>query len=234
MAVRDDPGKEIDRPFAASDDPSKEIDRPFAAGDDPDERIVDPFAVVGDLLAGSVAAVAQSDDLGAPRDRSGGAIATPAAATEAGSAASVAHCSPFLTAGSGGGTNTAALTRSRALFYKLPLSLGLVLGLLAGRPALAEKTVHGAVVPGGSREVGQDRYRSPEGYEETLKFYWKTYSSEHYPRKHIADLPGVRAVHIVNPGRGGWDGLNIYELNGETRIFVVARAQPPRPSKKHR
>ncbi|HUB08067.1 MAG TPA: hypothetical protein VMB50_13750 [Myxococcales bacterium] len=128
------------------------------------------------------------------------------------------------------------MTRSRALFYKLPLSLGLALGLLAGRPSLAsEKTVHGAILPGGSREVGEDRYRSPEAFEETLKFYAKTYSQERYPRRRIADLPGVRAIHLENPGHGGWDGLNIYELNGETRIFVLARAQTPRPAKrKHR
>ncbi|MHB8419884.1 MAG: hypothetical protein ACYDCL_17560 [Myxococcales bacterium] len=141
----------------------------------------------------------------------------------------------FLTLVASDGRKAAALTRPLALSYKLPLSLGLALGLIAARPSFAsEKTVHGAVLPVGSREVGEDRYRSPEGYEETLKFYWKTYSPERYPRQHIADLPGVRAVHIANPGRGGWDGLNIYELDGETRIFVLARAQPPKPARKRR
>ena len=123
------------------------------------------------------------------------------------------------------------MTLSRALTYKLPLSLGLAAGLCAlgvSLPATAaEKTVHGAILPGGSREVGQDRYRSPDGFEETLKFYAKAYSWEHYPRQHIAELPGVRAIHLANPNRsGGWEGLNIYELNGETRIFVLARSQP--------
>ena len=115
------------------------------------------------------------------------------------------------------------LTRFPTLLYKLPLSLTLGLALCAP-PALAEKTVHGAILPAGSREVGTDRYRSPEGFQETLKFYGKTYSPERFPRVEIADLPGVRAVHLSNPERrGGWDGLNIYELNGETRIFVLAR-----------
>jgi hypothetical protein len=136
------------------------------------------------------------------------------------------------------GRRAVALTPSRALTYKLPLSIGLAAVLscvcLAVPAAASEKTVHGAIIPGGSREVGQDRYKSPEGFEDTLKFYSKAYSWEHYPRQHIADLPGVRAIHLGNPNRsGGWDGLNIYELNGETRIFVLARNQAAK-SHRHR
>ncbi len=98
------------------------------------------------------------------------------------------------------------------------------LGLSLARPAVAEKTDRGAVLPSGAREVGQDRFRSPEGYEETLRFYGKIYSKERFPRRPIASLPGLRAVHIDNPnGRQGWEGLNVYELNGETRIYVLAQ-----------
>ncbi len=140
--------------------------------------------------------------------------------------------SPPLTLAAVDGRRAVALTPSRALTYKLLLSIALGVSALCGSsPALAsEKTVHGAILPGGAREVGQDRYRSPEGFEETLKFYSKAYSWEHYPRQHIADLPGVRAIHLANPNRSGaWEGLNIYELNGETRIFVLARSQPAKP-----
>jgi hypothetical protein len=128
------------------------------------------------------------------------------------------------------------LTRSRPLTYKLPLSLGLAvwLGGFAAPAIASEKTELGAILPGSAREVGQNRYRSPGGYEETLKFYTKTYSAERYPRRRIADLPGVRAIHLENPNRGSeWEGLNIYELNGETRIFVLSRQQTPK-SHRHR
>jgi hypothetical protein len=91
-------------------------------------------------------------------------------------------------------------------------------------PARAEPLVHGAIVPNGAHQVGKDRYQSPSGYAETLKFYSKVYSVEHYPRKAVADLPGVRAIHLVNGGHGDWDGLNIYEFNGVTRIFVLPRS----------
>ncbi len=95
--------------------------------------------------------------------------------------------------------------------------------LLGTAPALAEQTSHGAILPSGSHEVGKDRFQSPSPYGDTMKFYWKTYAPEHYPRKPVADLPGVRATHIENPGRGGWEGLNVYEVNGSTRIFVLTR-----------
>ena len=46
-----------------------------------------------------------------------------------------------------------------------------------------------------------------------------------YPRRPITDTPAVKAVHIENPDAkpGQWDGLNVYELKNETRIFVLLR-----------
>jgi len=110
------------------------------------------------------------------------------------------------------------------------LALALATAAPAAR-ALAEPTLHGAILPSGAREVGKDRFQSPSAYLDTVKFYSKIYSAERYPRTSIADLPDVRAVHIANPGRGGWDGLNIYELNGSTRIFVLPREASPKTRK---
>ncbi len=97
-------------------------------------------------------------------------------------------------------------------------------GLFSLAASAAEPSAHGAILPTGAHQVGKDRYQSPSGFGETMKFYSKVYSVEHYPRKSIADLPGVRAVHLFNEGRGDWEGLNIYELNGSTRIFVIPRS----------
>jgi hypothetical protein len=96
---------------------------------------------------------------------------------------------------------------------------------MTATPARAASTVlyKGAILPSGSHEVGEDRFRSPSGYSETLAFYAKQYKTN--PRKQIINQPGIRAVHIVNESRSGeWEGLNVYELDGETRIYVVARA----------
>ena len=103
--------------------------------------------------------------------------------------------------------------------------------LLWASIALAAKdlTVRGAILPAGSQQVGEDRFRSPSNYADTVQFYSKIYKTN--PRKTIINQPGIRAVHIVNDSKGEWEGLNVYELEGETRIFVVFRDTPKAPEK---
>ncbi len=102
-------------------------------------------------------------------------------------------------------------------------ALAAVFLLLPGFALAAEKA-GGAVVPDESVRIGENRFRSPRSYEETLKFYRAVYGPR-YTRRPIADTPSVKAVHIDNPDAkpGQWDGLNVYELKGETRIFVLLK-----------
>ncbi len=99
---------------------------------------------------------------------------------------------------------------------------------LAGRAA-------GALLPDEARPIGENRYRVDRTYDDTLKFYRSVYPPARYPRKPIANQPGIKAMHIDNPEvkPGGWDGLNVYELRGETRVTVLVapaedRARKPR------
>ena len=103
--------------------------------------------------------------------------------------------------------------------YKAALA---ALGIALPAASLAEK-VAGAVLPDGARPVAENRYRAERTYEETLRFYKSVYPPTRYPTKTIASLPGVRAVHIDNPEArpGTWEGLNVYEAHGETRVFVL-------------
>ena len=104
--------------------------------------------------------------------------------------------------------------------YKAALAvLFLALPALAG----AEK-VAGAVLPDESEKVGENRYRVPKSYEETLKFFKAVYGPR-YTRRAIAETPTVKAVHIENPDAkpGKWEGLNVYELKNETRVFVLVK-----------
>jgi hypothetical protein len=90
--------------------------------------------------------------------------------------------------------------------------------------ALAAEKAGGAIVPDDSVKIGENRFRSPRSYEETLKFYRGVYGPR-YIRRPIADMPGVKAVHIENPDAkpGQWEGLNVYELKTEARIFVLVK-----------
>jgi hypothetical protein len=102
-------------------------------------------------------------------------------------------------------------------------ALAAVFLLLPGLAPAVEKA-GGAVVPDESVKVGENRFRSPRSYDETLKFYRSVYGPR-FTRRPIADMPGVKAVHIENPDAkpGQWEGLNVYEVKSETRIFVLVR-----------
>lgn len=91
---------------------------------------------------------------------------------------------------------------------------------------LAEPKVAGATLPDGAEKVSENRYRVPKSYEETLRFFRQTYGGR-YARRPIADQAGVKAVHIENPDAkpGQWEGLNVYELKGEVRIFVLVKGK---------
>jgi hypothetical protein len=100
--------------------------------------------------------------------------------------------------------------------------------LLLGFPgvSLAER-VAGAVLPDEAVKVGENRFSIPRSYDDTLKFYRSVYAPGKYRRRPIADQPTVKAVHIENPDAkpGVWEGLNVYEVKGETRVFVLVRAR---------
>ncbi len=101
----------------------------------------------------------------------------------------------------------------------------LVASLLLLAPGLASAlNVAGATLPDEAKKVGENRYQLTRDYEQVLKFFRTTYSAR-YTRRPIADQPGVKAVHIANPDAkpGQWEGLNVYELKGEVRVFVLVK-----------
>jgi hypothetical protein len=124
----------------------------------------------------------------------------------------------------------------RALYKARPFA-AVVAGLLA--VAARADVVGGAQIPDGAQRVGENRYRAPGDFEETLKYYRAVYSAGSYPRKSIVNQPGVKAVHISNPSGRNFAGLNIYEANDEVRIYIVPlesaakpKRAPAKPAKK--
>ncbi|MBL9036972.1 MAG: hypothetical protein JNG84_00530 [Archangium sp.] len=104
-------------------------------------------------------------------------------------------------------------------------SLFSVVAVLLAAAAQAEVTELGAVLPDSARKVAERRYKAAGDFEAVMKFYKTTYPAAQYPRKAVIHQPGVKAIHIPNTsGRGGWEGLNIYETNDEVRIYVVPGA----------
>ena len=100
-------------------------------------------------------------------------------------------------------------------------------------PCLAQKQELGAKLPEFASQVGKHRFRVSTSMEAVLKFYAAAYPPPTYARIRIAAQPNVRAFHIQNPHpkKGGWAGMNVYETQGEIRIFVVPMEEirPPTP-----
>jgi hypothetical protein len=120
-------------------------------------------------------------------------------------------------------------TCSRALYKHRPFWVAGL--LLLGLPAAAE-LVLGAQLPDNAQKVGENRYRASQDYEETLKYYKSVYPPDRFPRKSIVHQPGVKAVHIANPGGKQFEGLNIYEANEEVRIYVVPAGETAKQAPK--
>jgi hypothetical protein len=93
--------------------------------------------------------------------------------------------------------------------------------------ALAEK-VAGLTLPDDAKRIGENRYQVDRKYEDLLKHFRTACPPAKYPRRPIADQPGVKAVHIENPEAkpGQWEGLNVYEVKGEARFFVLLKQKP--------
>jgi len=73
------------------------------------------------------------------------------------------------------------------------------------------------------------RFISPRSFDETVKFYKKLWKGNtNFEFRKIAAPAEVRALHIenMNPS-SSWEGINIYEHHGETRVFVLQRINKP-------
>ncbi len=128
--------------------------------------------------------------------------------------------------------------RLRALAY---IAAFLVAGALAAPAHSAEyQTYLGATLPKWARKIGEHRFQSPWDWHTTIRWLNKTYASRaEYPRIRIVNQPGVKAIHLKNARkRGGWEGMNIYQLqDGRVRFYVLPRrrskeAQPKKEAKK--
>lgn len=126
---------------------------------------------------------------------------------------------------------TGRLDTLRLRLYKAAPRWLMLLAMAAWGGAQAE-AVNGAQLPDGAEKVGENRYRAKEDFEATLKYYKTVYPSATHPRKAIVNQPGIKAVHISNPGGKQFEGLNVYEANDEVRIYIIPVAEQPKPAKK--
>ena len=91
------------------------------------------------------------------------------------------------------------------------------------------------IIPGAIPLDEPGRYQSPRTYDETLRYYERLFRRTGGVRwRTIVNRPGIRAVHAQSlRQRTRWEGINIYELNGDVRIYVVPRDPPLQKQARH-
>jgi hypothetical protein len=106
--------------------------------------------------------------------------------------------------------------------------LALLLAAAKPPPVAEGFKARGFILPDGAVKIDDDRYRLPSPWDETVKFYRRAYPPGKYPRRTLHSQTAVRAMHIENPDRLEWEGVNLYEAGrGEVRVYILAPAQAP-------
>lgn len=99
--------------------------------------------------------------------------------------------------------------------------LAIAFALLMG--ATDSDKVYGAPLLPGATKLEEGRFKSGRSYDDTLDFYEKLFKGSQTVRfRKIVHSPQVKATHIMNTASGSaWQGINVYEKDGETRLFFV-------------
>lgn len=115
-------------------------------------------------------------------------------------------------------TNGAVSARACAWLLASALGLG---GLIAHQAEAAP--VHGAALIEGAIKIEEDRFKSPQDWDKTIRFFRTVYGKQPgIVWRSVASTPKVKAIHIANTRRGAtWEGINIYETGGEVFIFIL-------------
>ena len=100
----------------------------------------------------------------------------------------------------------------------------LAIGLAMGS---TDAATNAPLVPGSTPLEESGRYQSSRSYEETLDFYKRLFRQTGGVRwRNIVNQPTIKAKHIESLRKSTkWQGLNIYEKQGDVRIFVISRDQ---------
>jgi hypothetical protein len=99
--------------------------------------------------------------------------------------------------------------------------------LLLGTAAVAAEgfKARGFVLPDGAVKIDEDRYRLTQPWDEAVRFYRRAYPPGKFTRRTLHNQSAVRAMYIENPEHGEWEGVNLYEVRGEVRVFILVPEQ---------
>jgi len=114
----------------------------------------------------------------------------------------------------------------------LPFSLLLLALMVQG-----EAYLDAPLTPGAIALAEPGRYQSTVSFDDTITFYKRAFRRAGGVRwRSIINLPGIKAMHLQSTKLDSpWEGINIYEKQGQVRLFVIKRdILPETPKAKRR
>ena len=97
--------------------------------------------------------------------------------------------------------------------------------LMTASVALAIPLEEAPVIPKAKKLAEPGRYESPRNFADTVKYYERALKRQGGARWYpIINSPKVKAKHAASRfKKTAWQGINIYEVDGHVRIFVIPR-----------
>jgi len=95
----------------------------------------------------------------------------------------------------------------------------------AGTEAARIETYKGVPLPEKMHSIGAGRFRTSRSYEEVARHFRRTYRGRSDARiLRLPSVSGVYGIHVQSMDDATpWEGVNVYELRGETRVTILAR-----------
>ena len=100
------------------------------------------------------------------------------------------------------------------------------IALMTLSPAAAEPPVEAPIMPGAIELDDLGRYKTLRTYDETLDFYRRIFNQTSGVRwRNVVSLPSIKAKNVESlRKKTHWEGINIYEKQGQVRIYVIPRS----------
>ena len=97
--------------------------------------------------------------------------------------------------------------------------------LMTSDVVLATPLEEAPVIPKAKTLAEPGRYESPRNFADTVKYYERALKRQGGARWYpIINSPKVKAKHAASRSKKtAWQGINIYEVDGHVRIFVIPR-----------
>ena len=107
--------------------------------------------------------------------------------------------------------------------------------LVAGLAEPASAAIHGVALPGGSRRIDSNLYRSSLGFRKTVRFYKRFLRRRDHDEVPVYRYRGTTVARFLSrDSQSRWLAIHVFKYREHTQIYVIPRKRSQRPAAAHR